>query len=105
MKWLKDLLGIGERWAPKLKNPPTPPERKKEIAIGVTTHCVNCAKLLPKENYVSTGHLKYRENQIVMANFCNDWCIRELTFKKHDWNGMWWIEDYGLKRHEEQFEI
>lgn len=76
-----------------------------DLVLGNTANCVCCGKPITGRSWVGTGHVRKNSKEIIMARFCDNLCIRNLTFQKYDWNGMPWIPEYGLIKHEEPFLI
>ncbi len=78
-------------------------KKEAEWCIGRTSHCVWCGKLL-EESSIGCGHVM-KGDKIILAHFCNQICLRNLGFAKPDWNGMWWIEDYGVNLYDKPINL
>jgi hypothetical protein len=69
-------------------------DKPKRMCIGYTANCANCFKPINFDGRVlGTGHFVNENGKIILANFCNETCLRN---KGWFWNGDPWIEQYGL---------
>lgn len=69
--------------------------------VGETTHCVNCGNEVGRTLGVTCGHLIKSKKEKVLARFCNGICLRDIHFKIPYWNGMEWIDEYGVRPFDE----